>query len=90
MTPKELFEFANSEIVGVTAHLVNFQSVKENIPFLESRFSNYIIVKGTQKNHAFIPVGKNVNNLLIYQKEVALSIEHIIPGSIYACFCDDE
>ena len=90
MTPKELFEFANSEIAGVTTHLVNFQSVKENIPFLESRFSNYIIVKGTHKNHAFIPGGENINNLIIHQKEVVLSIEDIMPGSLYACFCDDE
>ena len=60
-TPKELFEFANSEVAGVTTHFVNFQSVKENIPFLESRFSNYIFVKGTYKNHAFIPGGENIS-----------------------------
>ena len=29
-------------------------------------------------------------NLLIEQKEVVLSIEHIIPGSLYACSYDDE
>ena len=58
LTPKELFEFANSEIA--------------------------------QKNHAFIPGGENINNLIIHQKEVVLSIEHVMPGSLYACFYDDE
>ena len=29
-------------------------------------------------------------NLLIKQKEVVLSIEHIIPGSLYVCSYDDE
>ena len=29
-------------------------------------------------------------NLLIKQKEVVLSIEHIVPGSLYACSYDDE
>ena len=29
-------------------------------------------------------------NLLIQQREVVLSIEHIIPGSLYACSYDDE
>ena len=29
-------------------------------------------------------------NLLIKQKEVVLSTEHIIPGSLYACSYDDE
>ena len=29
-------------------------------------------------------------NLVIEQKEVVLSIEHIMPGSLYTCFYDDE
>ena len=29
-------------------------------------------------------------NLLIQQKEVFLSIEHNMPGSLYACSYDDE
>ena len=69
MTPKELFEFANGKIAGVTTHLVNFQSVKGNIPFLESRFSNYIIAKGTHKNHAFFPGGENISIIYLFTKK---------------------
>ena len=62
-------EIANSGISGVTRHLVNFQSVKGNIPFLESRFSNYIIFKGTHKNHAFIPGGENISIIYLFTKK---------------------
>ena len=55
-----LFEFANSEITSVTTFFVNSQSVKENIPFLEPRFSNCSTFKGTCKKHEFIPCGKNI------------------------------
>ena len=34
--------------------------------------------------------GDASKNLLIQQKEVVLSIEHIVPGSLYACFYDNE
>ena len=54
----------------------------------------------TCKNHEFIPGGENIvmnfvsggasENLLIQQKETVLSIEHIMPGSFYTCFYDDE
>ena len=40
LTSKQLFDFANSEITVVTTSVVNSQSVKENVPFLESRFSS--------------------------------------------------
>ena len=83
MTPKELFEFANSEIAGVTTHFVNFQSVKENIPFLESRFSNYIIVKGTHKNHAFIPGGENISIIYLFTKKKLLCL---LSTSCLDCF----
>ena len=66
---QELFEFANREIAGVTTHPVNFQSVKGNTPFLVSRFSNYVIVKGTHKNHAFIPGGENISVIYLFTKK---------------------
>ena len=57
-------------------------------------------MKGTRKNHEFIPGGENIvmncvsggasKNLLIGQKELVLSIEHIIHGSLYGCSFDDE
>ena len=34
--------------------------------------------------------GGTSRNLLIQQKEVVLSIKHIITGLLYACSCDDE
>ena len=34
LTPKQLFEFANSEIASVTTYFENSQSVKENVSFL--------------------------------------------------------
>ena len=80
LTPIQLFEFANSEITGVTTFFVNSQFVKENIPFLESMFSNCSTFNGIHKNHEFIPGGENIitvclrasKNLLIQQKEVVL------------------
>ena len=92
-----MFEFANSEITGVTTFFVNSQFVKENIPFLESMFSNCSTFNGIHKNHEFIPGGENIitvclrasKNLLIQQKEVVLSIKYIMPGLFYVCFYDE-
>ena len=55
-----MFEFANSEITGVTTYFLNCHCVKENVPFLESRFSNCSAFKGTRKNGEFFPGGENI------------------------------
>ena len=77
-----MFDFVNSEINGVTTYFVNSESVKKNVPFLESKLSNCCTFKGTRKTH-FIPSGENIvmncvsggssENLLIQQK-VALFV----------------
>ena len=82
---------------GVPTHFAKFQSVKKNVPLLESRFSYRSNFKGTRKNHEFIPGGENIvmscvsrgasKTLLIQQ--VVLSTEHILPGSLYACSYDE-
>ena len=38
LTPKQLFEFANSKITGVTTFFVRSNSLRKTFPFLESRF----------------------------------------------------
>ena len=53
LTPMQL-------LIGVLTFFVNSQSVKENIPFLECRFSNCSTFKGTCKNHEFTPCGDNI------------------------------
>ena len=93
LTTKQLFEFPNSEITSVTTYFVNSQSVKENVLFLESRFSNCSTFKGTCKNHEFIAGRGNIvtncvsegasKKLLIQQKEVVSSVEHIVPRFFY-------
>ena len=92
LTPKKLFGSANKQITTATTYFVNSQSIKENIPFLKSRFSNCSTFKETGKNYKFNPDGENTvmtcvsggasKNLLIQQKKVVLSIEHIMPGSL--------
>ena len=99
LTPKRLFESGKCGITGVKKYFVNFQSVKESIPFLESMFLNCSTFKGTRKNHEFIPGGENIvmncesrgasKNLFILQKKVVLSIEHMVPGSFYAHSYDE-
>ena len=94
LTPKQLFEFANSKITGITTFFVNTQYIKEKFIFLESKFPNCSTFKGTLKNHEFIPGGENIvmncvsggasKDLFIQQKESVLSIERIMPGSFYA------
>ena len=95
LTPKQLFGFTNNEITGVTTCFVNSQSVKENVPFLESRFSNCSTFKGIHKNQEFIPGEVNIvmncvsggasKNLPIQQNEAVLSIKQIMPELLYAC-----
>ena len=97
LTSKLLFEFSNHEI-SVIMSSVNLKSVKENILFLASRFSDCSTFNGTCKNHEFIPGEENIvmnylsgdasKNLLIQQKETVLSIHHIMPRSFYACSYD--
>ena len=84
LTPKQLFEFANSEITGVTIFFVNSQSINKEIK------KKCSIFKGTCKNHEIIPGGQNIvmncasgvasKNLLIQQNESVFSIEYIMPG----------
>ena len=91
--------FQTVKLTSVIMSSVNLKSVKENILFLESRFSDCSTFKGTCKNHEFIPAEENIvmnylsgdasKNLLIQQKETVLSIDHIIPGSFYACSYDE-
>ena len=85
LTPKQLFKFANSEITGVTTLFVNPQYVKENISFLEFRFSNCSTLTELARIMGLFHVeinfvlnyvsGAASENLLIQQKENVLSID---------------
>lgn len=48
LTPRKLFEFAETEIAGVIVFCVDSESVDETLNFLEPRFSKY-----SKKTHQF-------------------------------------
>jgi len=82
---------------------VNSQTVKDHIPILEPRFLNASTLKGTRKNHQFIPradditmnriSGEDYATLLVQASEnipQPMSIENILPRSFYACRYEHE
>ena len=77
---KKLFEFANSNVAGVTTFFVNSKSIKENIsfPWVMEKTLLWTMSWGASKN------------LLIQQKEIVLPNEQIMPDSFYACSHGDE
>ena len=90
MTAQQLFEFVNSAITGVITFFVNSQSVKKNIPFLESRFAR---IMSLFQNEEIIVMNSMCVFLCVFfikQKEIVQSIENIMPGLFYTCSCDNE
>ena len=55
LTPKQLFDFAEANVDGVTSFFVSSVEVFSNTGFLESRFATSSTFKGTRSHHQFIP-----------------------------------
>lgn len=100
MNPIHLFEFAKTEIPGVTCFYVNSLKVDEISETLQTRFSKSPKFKGTPKKHQFVPhdndiVMKRVSgstgigSTLIYNGH-GLQLESITPGSFYACCYEND
>ena len=55
LTPKQLFDFAEANVDGITSFLVSSGEVVSNTEFLVSQFATSSTFKGTQSHHQFIP-----------------------------------
>ena len=99
LTPKQLLEFANSNVEGVTSFFEELDTVIAHTECLESQFASAKTFKGTISNHQFI---SSKNSLILKKtpksvclKEVSLSaggnsklkvsVKDIKPERFYAC-----
>ena len=95
MNPHQSYDFAKSEIHGITCFFVDKQQVVVS-KFLTSRYENARQFSGSRKNHQFIPNGDNilmsrisgvdfpVSNL-IEDSLASITMEEVIPQKFYAC-----
>ena len=68
LTPKQLFDFAEANVDGVTSFFVSFVEVVSNTGFLESRFATSSTFKGIRSHHQFIP---NSSSLSLTMKKTS-------------------
>ena len=61
LTPKQLFDFAEPNVNGVTSFFVSSVEVVSNTGFLKSRFATSSTFKGTQSHHQFIPSSSSLS-----------------------------
>ena len=106
LTPKQLFDFAEANVDGVTSFFVSSIEVFSNTGFLESQFAISSIFKGTRSHHQFIPNSTSLNltiketSYARHSRKVRLAedgsskvqttIEDIKPGKFYVCQYDND
>ena len=57
-TPRQLFEFADSEIKQVSCQFATTEQYEQEAQFLKERFKDTRTIPGTQKLHYFCPLSK--------------------------------
>ena len=97
LDPKQLFDFAQKQVPGVTSLFVEKSEVVKAAEFLAPRFENAQRFKGTRKNHQFVPHENNIlmsrisghNDLtessLIEESTNLIEMDSIMPGQFYKC-----
>ena len=101
LNPHQLYNFAKSEIPGITCFFIDKQQVDAVSKFLTCRYENARRFRGSRKNHQFIPNGDNilmsrisgvnfpVSNL--FEDSLAsVNIEEVIPQKFYACCYEND
>lgn len=79
LTPKQLFDFAKSNVDGVTSFFVSTEDVATNDLFLQERFATSDTFKGTRSHHRFVPNNTRRSLMMqkisssIYSKEIQLA-----------------
>ena len=60
MTPRQLFDWAKSNIQNISFAYVTQEEYAAEEKLLEVRFSEAVTVPGTQQFHSFVPIKKGV------------------------------
>ena len=101
LNPHQLYDFAKSDIRGITCFFVDKKQVDVVSKLLAFRYENARQVRGSRKNHQFIPNGDNilmsrilgvnfsVSNL-IEDSPASINIEEVIPRKFYACCYEND
>ena len=101
LTPRQLFDFCESNIQGIKCFYVCSSDIERNRLFLEKRFKESKRIPGTRSYHSFVPVGKgkfrvsrvsgdseNETQCSVDDKSREIAIESIKVGAYVACVYD--
>lgn len=69
VTPKQMYEWAKSNITGMNFHYVSQQEYDEHNKLMAPRFDTAKVLNGTRKQHAIYPVEPGVLKTKIYSND---------------------
>ena len=106
LTLKQLFDFAEANVDGITSFFMSSGEVVSNTEFLELRFATSNKFEGTRSHHQFIPNASSLGlaikkiSFTTHSKEVNLAdgcsskvrmtTEDAKPGKFYMCQYDSD
>ena len=80
MTPYQLFEWASSNVPGITFCYCSTEEYEEQKVHVEERFLKTRTIPGTRKHHSFMPLSKETIMVKEYSKAIAFNVEKISRG----------
>lgn len=69
LTPLKMFDWAQSNILGMNFVFVTNQEYNDIQPKMESRYSKTVVLNGTRSFHCFIPVSEGVIKTKIFTSD---------------------
>uniref|UniRef100_UPI00358EEC48 uncharacterized protein n=1 Tax=Myxine glutinosa TaxID=7769 RepID=UPI00358EEC48 len=84
ITPRQLFEFADSEIANVNCQFATAEQYEQESKLLKARFEETRTIPGTLKLHCFVPVSKEKVTVRAFSFSAEERKEHVklTPGMI--------
>ncbi|GBO15378.1 hypothetical protein AVEN_262217-1 [Araneus ventricosus] len=84
MTPRQLFDWAKSNIRNISFAYVAQEEYAAEERLLECRFSEAVTVPGTQQFHSFVPVKKGVVQVKYFSNSIEYSLGTcVIPAGMF-------
>ena len=98
MTPRQLFDWASTDILGIHFGYSSSEDYEREQRNLEQRFQQSCTVPGTRKLHSFVSLSRSKARVSFYsssntsrEEKATLSKHYISPESIVGfvtCLCD--
>jgi len=87
LTPRQLFEFAQSEITSINFHYATAADYEKEETLLRSRFESSRTVAGTHKLHSIIPLSKELVEVREFSTSARTRVESVTLSSPATTIC---